>query len=217
MFKSFQYRPLIRSATLPALSAASEPVPAIDSEDPCGFYLLASSRRSSSPVHDPSIQIGWIPRTVFLETLRFRASVIVGASNRMISTCPRVFSTTGSFSTSLVLTTRRVHGYKSCGFNFVRRINTPRPAKPAAGNTNSPWPPAGAPEPVPGSARNMPDSSWRVSNRPRARPGHTVGRRYSGHPHEQRRLITTVHAQPNVSAPFGCRTAPGARAGARGS
>ena len=56
-----------------------------------------------------------------------------------------------------------------------------------------------------------------VSNRPRARPGHTVGRRYSGHPHEQRRSITTVHARPNVSAPFGYRAAAGARAGARGS
>ena len=138
MFKSFQYRPPIRSAALTAPSAASEPVPAIDREGPCGFYPVASNRRSSSPVHDPSIQIGWILRIVFSETFKFRAGVIVGASNRMISTCPRVFSTTGSFSTSLVLTTRRVHGCKSCGFNFVRRINTPRPAKPTAGNTNLP-------------------------------------------------------------------------------
>ena len=97
--KSFQYRPLIQSAALPAPTATSELVPAINSEDPCGFYPLASSRRSSSPVHDPSIQIGWILRTVFLESLKFRASVIVDSSNQMISTCSRVFSTTGSFST----------------------------------------------------------------------------------------------------------------------
>ena len=63
---------------MPALSATSDSVPAISSEDPCGFYQLASSRRSSSPVHDPSIQIGWILCTVFLETLKSQASVFVG-------------------------------------------------------------------------------------------------------------------------------------------
>ena len=63
---------------MPALSATSDSVPAISSEDPCGFYQLASSRRSSSPVHDPSIQIGWILRTVFLEILKSQASVFVG-------------------------------------------------------------------------------------------------------------------------------------------
>ena len=69
------------------------------------------------------------------------------------------------------------------------------------------------------SRRYPPHAGWSVAGveLTRARPGHTVRHRCSSHRHEQRRSIHLSLYGPNVPAPFGCRAAPGARAGARGS
>ena len=69
------------------------------------------------------------------------------------------------------------------------------------------------------SRQHLPHAGWFVASveLTRARPGHTARHRCSSHRHEQRRSIHLSLYGPNVPAPFGCRAASGARAGARGS